>query len=182
MTTTYEDEVREVERVAEEYLTVLEGLELLGRAADTFLDMAADCCDTMREGIDEAILIGDPRPSGPDGAVEYYASRGTIIALSVLADTAEDDLENPVQAWIRTCPKITALYRSDLGTGYWTDVISCGSEILLPSRLEGVSARLITGESDDYAQLIVSKGLTATIGLVHCPITIRQALNVAENC
>ena len=182
MTTTHERNDRDVDRVAEDLLTELDGLELLGRAVDVILDRAVASDDTLRESIEEAILHGDPRPTGPDGAIQYYASVATVAAFTVLRETDDDDLKDPVQAWIRRCPKLTALYRSDLGPGVRTNVSFYGCEILLPFRLRGVSARLVTGDSDDYAQLIVSKRLAVTIGLVHCPITIRQALNVVEDC
>ena len=143
---------------------------------------AVDFDDTLREGIEEAILNGDPSPAQPDGAIEHLASVATVVALTVLGETDEDDLEDPIQAWIRTRTKITALYRSDRGPGYWIDASLYGCEILLPSCVDGVSAHLITGADDDYAQLIVSRGLAITINLVHCPIVIGKALRVVEDC
>ena len=83
MITTYGNDVCEVERVAEGFLTVLDGVELLGCAAYTALDSAVDIGDSMRQGIEEAVLNGDPRLTGLDGAMEYYASVATIVALSV---------------------------------------------------------------------------------------------------
>lgn len=178
MATTNPQDARAGGRAADHFVTVLAGLEIIGQAAATIVDWG----DTLREDIDEAILNGDPRPTGTVEAIEYYAPVATIAALSTLADTEDDDLENPIQRWIRNCPTVAGLFRHILDGNHSQDVSMFGSEIVLPRREDAVKARLITGDSNEYAELIVYQGLEVTIRNVHCPATIKEVYNVAMDC
>lgn len=175
MSGTYEEDDRKVEIVANDLSIKVDGLEILAAAAATVVELD----DTMREVIEEAIVSGG---EGPGGSFEWFAAKPIGAALVALAETEDDDLEDPIRAWIRKSPTTTALYRRVLDDNHTTDVIMFGSEVTLQTHMKGVSARLVTGDSVDYAHLIVSKGLAVMICLLRCPMVIKVAYDVAMDC
>ncbi len=175
MATTYENDERKVNIVAEDLSLTLQGLEILATAVDGVVQFD----DTMREIIEETIVNSGPWPIGPHGTLELSASKPIAAALIALAEADDDDLLNPVQSWLQASPAIAALYRRLLNENHSDDVVMFGSEVLISTNMKGVSASLVTGDSDDYAQLIVSKGLAVMICLIRCPKIIKVAFDVA---
>jgi hypothetical protein len=180
MTAANQQDAQEVDLVADDLVAMLAGLELLNKAAATVVDFD----DTMREFIQTVILNRDPLPAGADDEIDSFATAVTVTALSALADTDDDDLEDPINGWIRKCPRITALSGRaiDQALNRSEDVDWFATELQLPSGQGDISARLVSDNGDHYAMLIVTNGVEIASRWVTCPTIIKEAYKLAEDC
>ncbi|MBW4079489.1 MAG: hypothetical protein HIU84_13490 [Acidobacteria bacterium] len=175
MSITYEEDARDVERIEDDCITTLSGLELLGRACANVVDFD----DSMRRTIEEAIIRDCPWPTGREGATRSTSYVVRVAALTALWATDDDNLGDPVRNWIRSCPSIVALHRPVINPDHSLMDEIFGAEIVLPHPDKGATARLITGNTDTYARLTVAKGLATSVNGVRCPMTISKALDLA---
>lgn len=179
MTAPNQEEAQELQLVADDLVAKLAGLELLVKAAATVVDFD----DTMREFMRTVILNGDLLPTGANDAIDSFAPVATAAALSALADIDDEDLEDPLNGWIRKCPTITALSGREIVPALYSskDVDWFATELQLPYDLGDFSARLVFDTGDNYAMLIVATGIEIASRWVTCPIIIKEVYKLAED-
>jgi len=167
-----------VQTTAAVLTTTLEALNLVAAAADRAIELVPDLvpADEHRRVLVE--LINDP-DFGYDDLDLGCTAAARAAALSILADTEDNNLEDPVRAWVLDDRGVWGLYRR-FAFASFANLDFYGIQIKLADR-DPSAALIIDTSNASVARLEVAWAVEAVTAPVYCPAVIAAASAIMED-